>query len=67
MRKQTSKASFSTSDVSIQASDQEKISEQDLIGLRQEFDLKEREKKLEEAKLNLKKNRKKNRKKKDFN
>jgi len=67
MRRQTSKASFSSSDVSIQASDQEKISEQDLIGLRQEFDLKEREKKLEEAKLNLKKNRKKNRKKKNFN
>ena len=55
MRKQTNKASFSTNDVSIQASDQETISKDELVGLRQEFDLKEREKALELAKKNLKK------------
>ncbi len=64
MRRQTNKASFSTKDVSIQASDQETISEDDLIGLRNEFDLKEREKALEKAKQRLKERSKKSHKKK---
>lgn len=67
MRRQTNKASFSTNDVSIQASDQKKISKDDLFGHRQEFELKEREKALEEAKKNLKKNSKKKIKQKDSN
>lgn len=67
MRKQTNKASFSTNDVSIQASDQETISKDELVGLRQEFDLKEREKALELAKKNLKKSSKKKSKQKIFN
>jgi hypothetical protein len=67
MRKQTNKASFSTNDVSIQASDQKSISEDELIGLRQEFNLKEREKTLDEAKEKLKKSSKRKSKKKDFN
>ncbi|MAH81664.1 MAG: hypothetical protein CMC21_00230 [Flavobacteriaceae bacterium] len=67
MRRQTNKASFSTNDVSIQASDQEIISNDDLIGHRQDFELKEREKALEKAKKLLKKNSKKKLKKKDSN
>ena len=67
MRKQTNKASFSTNDVSIQASDQETISKDELVGLRQEFDLKEREKALELAKKNLKKSSKQKSKQKIFN
>ena len=67
MRKQTNKASFSTNDVSIQASDQESISKDELIGLRQEFDLREREKALELAKKNLKKRSKKKSKQKNIN
>ena len=65
MRKQTNKASFSTNDVSIQASDKKSISEDELIGLRQEFNLKEREKTLEEAKEKLKKSSKRKSKKKN--
>lgn len=67
MRKQTNKASFSKSDISIQASDQQQISKDDLFGYRQEFELKEREKALDEAKKNLKKNSKKKTKQKDSN
>lgn len=67
MRKQTNKASFSKSDISIQASDQQQISKDDLFGYRQEFELKEREKALDEAKKNLKKNSKKKIKQKDSN
>ena len=67
MRKQTNKASFSTNDVSIQASDQETISKDELVGLRQEFDLKEREKALELAKKDLKKSSKQKSKQKIFN
>jgi len=54
MRRQTNKTSFSTNEVSIQASDQQTISEDELMGLRQEFELKEREKALEKAKEKLK-------------
>jgi hypothetical protein len=67
MRRQTNKASFSTNDVSIQASDQQTISEDDLMSLRQEFDLKERKKALQEAKQKLKQRSKKKSKKKDSN
>jgi len=46
MRKQTQKAYFEVKDVLPQAPDQEQISEESLEGLREEFDLKNEEKKL---------------------
>ena len=58
MRRQTNKTSFSTEDTSIQASDQESISDQDIEFFRQEFELEERKKALEEAKIKLKKTKK---------
>ena len=45
-------------DTSIQASDQESISDQDIEFFRQEFELEERKKALEEAKIKLKKTKK---------
>jgi|TARA_B110000444_G_scaffold260748_1_gene309056 hypothetical protein len=67
MRIQTNKATFSSNDVSIQASDQQTITEDELLRLRQEFDLQNREKALEQAKIEFKKNSKRKSKKKDFN
>lgn len=63
MRKQTDKATLSVNDVSIQASDQEIISEDELYGFRREFELKEREKALVEAKELLKSSKKESKKK----
>tara|TARA_B100001057_G_scaffold169995_1_gene170777 strand:+ start:469 stop:1032 length:564 start_codon:yes stop_codon:yes gene_type:complete len=46
MRKQTNKANFTLDDVSLQSPDQEQISSSDITELREEFDLKNEEKKL---------------------
>lgn len=54
MRRQTNETTLSKNDVAIQPSDQETISEDELFGFRQEFDLKERKKALAEAKKKLK-------------
>ena len=54
MQKQTNKASFGVDDISIQPPDQEKISEADILELREEYQLKEDEKKNEEEKLRIK-------------
>ena len=62
MRKQTQKAYFEVKDVLPQAPDQEQISEESLEGLREEFDLKNEEKKLIENQAFEKKQTKKNRK-----
>jgi hypothetical protein len=62
MRKQTQKAYFEVKDVLPQAPDQEQISEESLEGLREEFDLKNEEKKLIENQAIEKKQAKKDRK-----
>ena len=62
MRKQTQKAYFEVKDVLPQAPDQEQISEESLEGLREEFDLKNEEKKLNENQAIEKKKAKKDRK-----
>ncbi|MDA9250984.1 hypothetical protein N9P53_04545 [Flavobacteriaceae bacterium] len=62
MRKQTQKAYFEVKDVLPQAPDQEQISEESLEGLREEFDLKNEEKKLIENQAIEKKQTKKDRK-----
>ena len=62
MRKQTQKAYFEVKDVLPQAPDQEQISEESLEGLREEFDLKNEEKKLIENQAIEKKKAKKDRK-----
>ena len=62
MRKQTQKAYFEVKDVLPQAPDQEQISEESLEGLREEFDLKNEEKKLIENQAIEKKQIKKDRK-----
>tara|TARA_B110000977_G_scaffold200422_1_gene290888 strand:+ start:5127 stop:5720 length:594 start_codon:yes stop_codon:yes gene_type:complete len=62
MRKQTQKAYFEVKDVLPQAPDQEQISEESLEGLREEFDLKNEEKKLIENQAFEKKQTKKDRK-----
>ena len=62
MRKQTQKAYFEVKDVLLQAPDQEQISEESLEGLREEFDLKNEEKKLIENQAFEKKQTKKDRK-----
>ena len=62
MRRQTNQLSFSTDEKSIQASDQESISDQDLEVFRQEFELKERIKALDNAKKKLKQRKKKKKK-----
>mgnify|MGYP005754888657 FL=1 len=46
MRKQTNKANFTVDDVSLQAPDQEQINSSDITELREEFELKNEEKKL---------------------
>ena len=55
MRKQTDKASFSIDDPLPQAPDQEQINISKLNEFREEFKLKEEEKRLEEAELEEKK------------
>ena len=61
MRQQTDKKAFNIDDVALQAPDQETLSAEDLEGLRQEYDLKQEEKKLKELeKARNKKKRKKN-------
>ena len=62
MRKQTQKAYFEVKDVLPQAPDQEQISEESLEGLREEFDLKNEEKKMIENQAIEKKQAKKDRK-----
>ena len=62
MRKQTQKTYFEVQDVLPQAPDQEQISEESLEGLREEFDLKNEEKKLIENQAIEKKQAKKDRK-----
>ena len=62
MRKQTQKAYFEVKDVLPQAPDQEQISEESLEGLREDFDLKNEEKKLIENQAIEKKKAKKDRK-----
>ena len=49
MRKQTNKANFTLDDVSLQAPDQEQINSSDITELREEFELKNEEKKLLEG------------------
>ncbi len=51
MRKQTNKANFTVDDVSLQAPDQEQINSSDITELREEFELKNEEKKLLEEQL----------------
>ena len=60
MRQQTDKAAFNVEDAALQAPDQEKISKEDLEGLREEYTLQQEEKKLKELeKASNKKRRKK--------
>ena len=54
MQKQTNKASFGVNDILIQPPDQEKISNADILELREDYQLKEEEKKNEEEKLRIK-------------
>ena len=61
MREQTDKKAFNVDDIALQAPDQEKLSAEDLEGLRQEYELQQEEKKLKALeKENKKKKRKKN-------
>jgi hypothetical protein len=53
MRKQTNKASFGVDEISIQAPDQDKITTADIQELRDEFKLKEEEKKNDREKLKI--------------
>ena len=63
MREQTDKIYFKTEDAMLQAPDQEKLSPEDLEGLRQLYDLEQEEKKLKELeKANGKKPKKRKRK-----
>ena len=63
MREQTNKIYFKPEDAMLQAPDQEKISSEDLEGLRQQYDLEQEEKKLRELeKANGKKSKKRKRK-----
>ena len=60
MRQQTDKEAFNVEDVALQAPDQEKITKEDLEGLREEYTLQQEEKKLKELeKASNKKRRKK--------
>lgn len=60
MRQQTDKKAFNVEDAALQAPDQEKITKEDLEGLREEYTLQQEEKKLKELeKANNKKGRKK--------
>ena len=59
MRRQTDKKDFSVEEAALQAPDQEKISPQDLEGLRQQYDLDQEKKKLQELEKAAAKNKKK--------
>jgi len=60
MRQQTDKKVFNVEDAALQAPDQEKITKEDLEGLREEYTLQQEEKKLKELeKASNKKGRKK--------
>jgi len=62
MRKQTEKANFSPEDIGIQAKDQVQISDADIKGIREDFDLIEKEKQILEnkrKKVNFQKNQRK--------
>ena len=65
MRKQTELKSFGTNDIALQAEDQEKLNKQEIEQLRQEFDLKEKEKEVKKLNLENEKARKKNKKRKN--
>ena len=65
MRKQTELKSFGTNDIALQAEDQEKLNKREIEQLRQEFDLKEKEKEVKKLNLENKKVRKKNKKRKN--
>ena len=65
MRKQTELKSFGTNDIALQAEDQEKLNKREIEQLRQEFDLKEKEKEVKKLNLENKKTRKKNKKRKN--
>lgn len=58
MRKQTDKKEFSVEDAALQAPDQEKITTDELEGLRQQYELDQEEKKLKELEKASKKKRK---------
>ena len=62
MRQQTDKEAFNVEDAALQAPDQEKITKEDLEGLREEYTLQQEEKKLKELEKasNKKKRKKKN-------
>ena len=59
MRRQTDKKDFSVEEAALQAPDQEKISPEDLEGLRQQYDLDQEKKKLQELEKAAAKNKKK--------
>ena len=65
MRKQTELKSFGILDIAIQAEDQDKLNKGEIEKLRQEFDLKEKEKELKKINLENEKTRKKNKKRKN--
>jgi len=65
MRKQTELKSFGTNDIALQAEDQEKLNKQEIEQLRQEFDLKEKEKEVKKLNLENEKAQKKNKKRKN--
>jgi hypothetical protein len=65
MRKQTELKSFGTNDIALQAEDQEKLNKRKIEQLRQEFDLKEKEKEVKKLNLENEKARKKNKKRKN--
>ena len=61
MREQTDKKEFLVEDAALQAPDQEKLTADDLEGLRQQYELDQEEKKLKELeKANKKKRKRKN-------
>ena len=65
MRKQTELKSFGILDIAIQAEDQDKLNKGEIEKMRQEFDLKEKEKELKKINLENEKTRKKNKKRKN--
>ena len=65
MRKQTELKSFGTNDIALQAEDQEKLNKREIEQLRQEFNLKEKEKEVKKLNLENEKARKKNKKRKN--
>ena len=65
MRKQTELKSFGTNDIALQAEDQEKLNKREIEQLRQEFNLKEKEKEVKKLNLENEKAQKKNKKRKN--